>query len=410
MGMWQLCALAALAVGTSAAAAPPRSSLLSALRSPARAMAPAPPAASTAAVAWRQPLAQAFAAFALVASLNGPPAGAMDSVAVGECLLQNCAPELARCIIDPACAANIVCLNLCNGQKDETGCEIRCGDQFGNAVVEKFNTCAVTNKKCVPQEKDKGLYPVPPADATVDTFDTRDFTGVWYITAGLNELFDTFPCQRHVFTSPEKGKLEGDLYWRIKTPYGAEVERTAEQNFVADPDHAGILYNHGNEFLHYQDDWYIIGYKPDEYALVYYRGSNDAWDGYGGAVLYTRAKALPAKYEPELKVAAAKAGLKWEDFKKTDNSCRRLQQIPFKEELERDAGILRLDLKGLENDVEVGLFGLPTEIGKDLRAIERVIETDEKIIVEDFSAFENFLANKLGFGRAAKTVEAVGAK
>jgi hypothetical protein len=50
-------------------------------------------------------------------------------------------------------------------------------------------------------------------------------------------------------------------------------------------------------------------------------GNNDAWRGYGGAVLYTRARSLPQEIVPDLKAAAESAGLKWEDFKATDNSC-----------------------------------------------------------------------------------------
>ena len=42
-----------------------------------------------------------------------------------------------------------------------------------------------------------------------------------------------------------------------------------------------------------EDDWYIIASKPDEYIFIYYRGNNDAWKGYGGATVYTRASALP---------------------------------------------------------------------------------------------------------------------
>ena len=60
------------------------------------------------------------------------------------------------------------------------------------------------------------------------------------------------------------------------------------QTFVQDEDKKGLLLNHDNEFLHYQDDWFVLGMRPDEYVAVYYRGSNDAWDGYGGAVVYTR--------------------------------------------------------------------------------------------------------------------------
>ena len=49
-----------------------------------------------------------------------------------------------------------------------------------------------------------------------------------------------------------------------------------------------VLRNRGNEYLHYEDDWYILGFKPDKYALIYYKGNNDAWQGYGGATVYTK--------------------------------------------------------------------------------------------------------------------------
>ena len=49
-----------------------------------------------------------------------------------------------------------------------------------------------------------------------------------------------------------------------------------------------MLWNHDNEYLHYSDDWYILASKPDEYLLIYYKGNNDAWKGYGGATVYTR--------------------------------------------------------------------------------------------------------------------------
>lgn len=48
------------------------------------------------------------------------------------------------------------------------------------------------------------------------------------------------------------------------------------------------LRNDGNEYLHYTDDWYILASKPDQYVVIYYRGNNDAWKGYGGATVYTR--------------------------------------------------------------------------------------------------------------------------
>jgi violaxanthin de-epoxidase len=53
--------------------------------------------------------------------------------------------------------------------------------------------------------------------------------------------------------------------------------RDTIQRFVQDPEHPGILYNHDNEYLNYQDDWYILDYEPEQFIAIYYRGRNDAW-------------------------------------------------------------------------------------------------------------------------------------
>ncbi len=46
---------------------------------------------------------------------------------------------------------------------------------------------------------------MPPDCARDKNFDLNMFTGRWYITAGLNQLFDVFPCQEHFFGVPEPG-------------------------------------------------------------------------------------------------------------------------------------------------------------------------------------------------------------
>lgn len=53
-----------------------------------------------------------------------------------------------------------------------------------------------------------------------------------------------------------------------------------------------VLRNRGNEYLNYEDDWYVLAFKPDKYALIYYKGNNDAWRGYGGATVYTKCATL----------------------------------------------------------------------------------------------------------------------
>ncbi|KAL5216939.1 hypothetical protein ABZP36_008340 [Zizania latifolia] len=112
---------------------------------------------------------------------------------------------------------------------------------------------------------------------------------------------------------------------RIRTLYTGFFTRLAVQQFVQDPSQPAILYNHDNEFLHYQDDWYIISFKvenkEDDYIFVYYRGRNDAWDRYGGVVLYTRSKVVPGTIALELERAAKNVGRDFSTFIRTDNTC-----------------------------------------------------------------------------------------
>lgn len=306
---------------------------------------------------------------------GGSNALAADPLKTCACLLKECRVELARCIGDPQCAANVACLQTCNGRPDETECQIGCGDLFENKVVDEFNDCAVTRKGCVPQKQDEGRFPVPSPDALVPEFDTTRFTGTWYITSGLNRTFDTFDCQKHDF-SAQPNKLTGNLNWRIGTPDGGFFTRSAVQNFVQDENQPGILLNHGNEFLHYQDDWYILASrienKPDDYVFVYYRGKNDAWDGYGGAVVYTKSAKLPESIIPELQAAAKRVNLDFNKFTTTDNTCG--PEPPLVARLERTV-----------------------ERGEEF--VEKEVEEGEKFVEEEIEEGESFfatIAKKLG--------------
>jgi len=266
---------------------------------------------------------------------SGPlPAMATDSGAIVGCLFKKCQLPLAKCIANPKCLANVVCINTCNGRDDEIACQIKCGDLFENEVVGEFNKCVISDMGCVPKKEDEGFYPEPAPGTLVEKFDTKLWNGKWYITSGQNELFDIFPCQVHFFTETAPGKFYGKLNWRIEEPDGEFFTRDAVQEFVQDPKQPGHLINHDNEYLHYKDDWYIIDYEYDDnpsgtppFAFVYYRGSNDAWDGYGGVVVYTRDAKLPESLVPRLRVAAKKIGFDYDkDFTATDNSCKALDK------------------------------------------------------------------------------------
>jgi len=374
------------------------------------------------------------AAAALGLSLVGgvafpPPSLATDAVATGKCLLSNCPKQLAKCLGNPACAANIVCLNRCNNRPDETECQIKCGDTFDNEVIAEFNSCAVSQKKCVLQRQDDGAYPIPSNDVLVPKFSTKDFNGRWYISAGLNKLFDCFDCQVHFFEAPTPTDMVAKINWRITEPDGEVFSKSVVQTFVQDPEVPGILYNHDNEFLHYQDDWYIVDMEPNEFIYVYYRGSNDAWDGYGGAVVYTTQPSLDPKYVPRMVAASKAVGKDWADFTLTDNSCpatptesatvlraeyakkqlilkeKSLQEqltaarystasTIEKEEKELLKAVEKLENQLLDYQVEAAkkLVGLEQEIVKDVVGLEKEIVKDvvglEQEIVKDVVGLE----------------------
>ena len=357
----------------------------------------------------------ALATVLSAALLTSPmPSMATDGAAIGKCLLANCQLPLAKCVTNPTCAANLLCIQTCTNRADEADCQIKCGDEFSNDVVADFTKCAVSDKGCVPQRPDDGSWPVPKDETLVQKFSTQALEGDWYISAGLNKAFDIFDCQLHKFEAPSPTKLVGNLQWRIKDPVAGTnfVTRYTVQTFDMDKTRQGILYNHDNEFLHYQDDWYILAEKPQKYVVVYYRGSNDACDGYGGAVVYTRAPAFPKEFIPEVREAVEKVGLKWEDFVLTDNSCKppesKLQE--FEEDLvfveARAANGLQLvgkevakDVVALEKEVVKDVVAVEKEVVKDVVAVEREVVKDvvavEKELEKDATSLEQELEKDL---------------
>ena len=51
-------------------------------------------------------------------------AWAADTVKIGKCLLTSCQKELAQCMLNPKCFANVICLNTCNNRPDESECQV----------------------------------------------------------------------------------------------------------------------------------------------------------------------------------------------------------------------------------------------------------------------------------------------
>ncbi|GBG59530.1 hypothetical protein CBR_g38554 [Chara braunii] len=353
----------------------------------------------TGTMALRGTMAGVAAAVAVMVALV-PGAQAADLLKTCACLLRDCRLELAECIADPKCAANVACLNSCNNRPDETECQIGCGDLFEDATVDEFNKCAVSEKKCVPKRVDVGLYPVPAPSAVVENFSATDFEGKWFISKGYNPTFDAFDCQLHEFHANDPRSLTAKLQWRITTPDGGFFTRMAIQTFVQDENQPGLLLNHNNEFLHYEDDWYIISAKtekkPDDYIFVYYRGRNDAWDGYGGAVIYTRSRTVPKSAVPALREAASKVGLDYDKFITTDNSCRPVQPLfarietKIETEVKKEEAFLEKELE-LLGDEEKMLF---QRLGDGAKELQR----DEQLLLESLSEEEKALLKDLQMG------------
>ena len=53
--------------------------------------------------------------------------------------------------------------------------QIRCGDLYSDKAVSTFNSCAVSDKKCVPQRVDESTYPVPKDEVLVKSFPLNEF-------------------------------------------------------------------------------------------------------------------------------------------------------------------------------------------------------------------------------------------
>lgn len=119
---------------------------------------------------------------------------------------------------------------------------------------------------------------------------------------------------------------------------------------------------------------------------MYYRGRNDAWDGYGGAVVYTRSSVLPESIIPELGKAAKSVGRDFSKFIRTDNTCG--PEPPLVERLEKK---LEEGEKTIVEEVEQ----IEGEVEKEVEKVGQTEMTLLQRLAEGFNELkqdeENFL-------------------
>ena len=126
----------------------------------------------------------------------------------GVCVVEHCGGVLLACEIDAVCRTWSGCNQHCGLGNNALGCQIRCGDLYnpgGNAsdFIEAFSVCAISEHHCVPQSQMR--CPVPANAAAMADFNLDAFVSSasaptnqptnWYITRGLNPLFDCFDCE-----------------------------------------------------------------------------------------------------------------------------------------------------------------------------------------------------------------------
>ena len=145
---------------------------------------------------------------------------------------------------------------------------------------------------------------------------------------------------------------------------------------------------------------YILGERPGEWVLIYYRGNNDAWDGYGGATVYSTNPVLDKKYFAEIDESLQKIGRRFSEFTLTDNTCKEretkleeaYQDLVFVENrvatglvtaesnivatLKRDVQEIERELVVAERAIQKQVMKVEKEIEKDVVEIEREIEKD----------------------------------
>lgn len=136
--------------------------------------------------------------------------------------------------------------------------------------------------------------------------------------------------------------------------------------------------------------------KQDDYIFVYYRGRNDAWDGYGGAVVYTRSAVLPESIVPELERAAKSIGRNFNEFIKTDNTCGPEPTIVERLEktVEEGEKIIIKEVEQIEGEIEkVG----KTEMTLFERLAEgfKVLQEDEENFIRELSKEEMDVLSEL---------------
>ena len=251
------------------------------------------------------------------------------------CLIEECTPpckvdNVRKC--DPS-----QCMLVNNGTEcgPSPKCTLQCFDthtQYSNAPFNNLVECMYSSD-CAPQmvgdwPKEATCVPPRASVGNVTHFEMSMLEGRWFITRGLSDEFDTYPCQVACNRVVAPHRVNLSIWYQIPMNDGSQLQQVSHQSFFApDPAEPGHLRQHA--WMDGQDDWYVIAARPGKYWLVRYCGCNETWCGYGGAFLYTRTPTFddPA-LEEELRRVAQQAGFDYNQMKKTNNTNCGIEPTP----------------------------------------------------------------------------------
>jgi violaxanthin de-epoxidase len=264
-------------------------------------------------------------------------------------------------------------------------------DLYQSPLLDAFTECTLTDHACYPPLASDPRY--PPLDRRPEQLWQSNllsepeklsnlFTGMWYLSAGLNPAFDTFDCQTHEFSKPNANVKNGGILiadatfsYRIQLSNdGKWFPRTGDKRLTLVYEDSSFIPNgkwrgwdqglkwgidsfldehYDNDvkskslpasstpindnvnvntksprlvltlrpdLMNYKDDWVVLQSSP-EYIVLLYHGTNSAWEGYGGLNVYTRTRTISDTLKRDVERGLSKVNLSLRDLTIVDNSC-----------------------------------------------------------------------------------------
>lgn len=259
------------------------------------------------------------------------------------CFVTKCGDQTKALFSNPRGIKGTTCLGQCKG---EQACATRCFAQYGSEDLSNWLSCAIEEQECVKIPKgdfDNSADNVG-YTSTVQKFDPTTLIGKWYKTDGLNPNYDLFDCQYNTFdkAAPDASELDMGIFFRVQRPPevgGGYWENALTEHMVVDALQARksdtpprqqpgerTMHTQGKmNGLQFDENWFILGESDGSngvppFKLVAYKG-HTLQGGYEGSFVYSREPRLPEAAIPAVREAAERAGLKWDDYQRIDNTC-----------------------------------------------------------------------------------------